>query len=207
MVWVPGGTFAMGSVGFYPEEGPVHQAIVEGLWVDLAPVSNAEFAAFVADTSYVTTAEQPLDPKVFPDLDDYSAGSMVFRPTDGPVDLRDWRAWWTWVPGAFWRAPRGLGSDLAGLDDHPVVQVSFDDARAYADWAGKELPTEAEWEHFARGGLQGAVYAWGDDPRLDDQLMANTWQATFRTRTPAPGAGAGRRQWGASLRITTACSM
>jgi len=179
MVWVPGGTFAMGSANFYPEEGPVHQASVEGVWVDRAPVSNGEFADFVADTGYVTTAEQPLDPEVFPDLDDYTAGSMVFRATDGPVDLRDWRAWWTWVPGASWRAPRGPGSDLAGFEDHPVVQVSFDDASAYAAWAGKELPTEAEWEHFARGGLQGAVYAWGDDPRLGGQLMANTWQGHF----------------------------
>ena len=129
MVWVPGGTFAMGSLDFYPEEGPVQPATVEGLWVDRAPVSNADFAAFVADSGYVTTAEQPLDPALFPGLDDYSAGSMVFRPTDGPVDLGDWRQWWTWVHGASWRAPRGTGSDLAGLDDHPVVQVSFDDAR------------------------------------------------------------------------------
>ena len=189
MVWVPGGAFAMGSLGFYPEEGPVHQATVEGLWVDRVPVSNADFAAFVADTGYVTTAEQPLDPEVFPGLDDYVAGSMVFRPTDGPVDLRDWRAWWTWVPGAFWRAPRGPGSDLAGFEDHPVVQVSFDDARAYAAWSGKELPTEAEWEHFARGGLSGAVYAWGDDPRVDDQVMANTWQGHF------PYENTGARGW------------
>lgn len=189
MVWVTGRTFAMGSLDFYPEEGPVHQATVEGLWVDRAPVSNADFAAFVADTGYVTTAEQPLDPEVFPDLDDYSAGSMVFRPTDGPVDLRDWRRWWTWVPGACWRAPRGPGSDLAGFDNHPVVQVSFYDARAYAVWAGKELPTEAEWEHFARGGLQGAVYAGGDDPRLGDQLTANTWQGHF------PYQNTGARGW------------
>jgi formylglycine-generating enzyme len=179
MVWVPGGTFAMGSLDFYPEEGPVHQVAVGGLWVDRAPVSTAEFAVFVADTGYVTTAERPLDPALFPGLDDYAAGSMVFRPTGGPVDLGDWRQWWTWVPGAFWRAPRGPHSALAGLDDHPVVQVSFDDAMAYAAWAGKELPTEAEWEHFARGGLQGAVYAWGDDLRQDDQLMANTWQGHF----------------------------
>ena len=144
MVCVPGGSFAMGSVDFYPEEGPVHQANVEELWVDRTPVSNADFAAFVADTGYATTAEQPPDPEVLPGLDDFSAGSMVFRPTDGPVDLGDWRAWWTWVPGASWRAPRGPGSDLAGLGDHPVVQVSFDDAGAYAVWAGKELPTEAE---------------------------------------------------------------
>jgi len=189
MVCVPGGSFAMGSVDFYPEEGPVHQANVEELWVDRTPVSNADFAAFVADTGYATTAEQPPDPEVLPGLDDFSAGSMVFRPTDGPVDLGDWRAWWTWVPGASWRAPRGPGSDLAGLGDHPVVQVSFDDASAYADWADKEPPTEAEWEHFARGGLQGSVDAWRDDRRLDDQLMANTWQGHF------PYENTGARGW------------
>lgn len=179
MAWVPGGNFSMGSTEFYPEEGPVQQVSVEGLWVDLHPVTNDAFAEFVAATGHVTTAELPLDPVVFPDLTDYAPGSMVFRRSDGPVDLRDWRAWWAWVPGASWRHPRGPGSDLSATGDHPVVQVSFADASAYAAWAGKDLPTEAEWEHFARGGLDGAVYAWGDDVRPGGRLMANTWQGRF----------------------------
>ena len=176
---------------------------------DRAPVSNADFAAFVADTGYVTTAEQPLDPEVFPDLDDYSAGSMVFRPTDGL--RRSGRLasgggpGFTVLPGA---PLVGLAVTWRDCDDHPVVQVSsFDDARTYAAWAGKELPTEADWEHFARGGLQGAVYAWGDDPRLDDQLMANTWQGHFPYQNTGARGWAGRRRSGASRRMDTACSM
>lgn len=179
MVWVPGGSFDMGSAEFYAEEAPIHQVVVQAMWVDRTPVTNAEFSAFVADTSYVTTAEQPLDRETFPGLDDYSPGSMVFRPTSGPVDLNDWRAWWNWVPGATWRTPRGPDSDLSGLDTHPVVQVSFHDARAYAKWAEKSLPTEAEWEHMARGGLESATYAWGDELHPDGRLMANTWQGRF----------------------------
>ena len=178
---IEGGTFLMGSEQFYADEGPVHATSVDPFLIDEHPVTTRQFAAFVADTGYVTTAERELPAADFPDLpaDERAAGSLAFRPTAGPVALRDWRQWWTWVVGADWRRP--FGHDEAP-GDHPVVQVSFDDASAYATWAGGRLPTEAEWEFAARGGLEGATFAWGDDPRPGGRLMANTWQGAFPYR-------------------------
>jgi formylglycine-generating enzyme required for sulfatase activity len=154
---------------------------VDGLWIDRHPVTNAQFRRFVKATGYVTVAEQPPDPADFPDADPdlLVPGALVFQPTTGPVDLRNWRNWWAWVPGADWRHPEGPGSTLHGRDLHPVVQVCHGDAQAYADWAGKALPTEAEWEHAARGGLEAKVYTWGDEFAPRGRQMANTWQGEF----------------------------
>jgi formylglycine-generating enzyme required for sulfatase activity len=181
MVWVPGGTFLMGSEDFYPEERPVHRVTVDGFWMDAHPVTNAEFRRFVKATGYVTVAERPPDAADYPDADPelLVPGALVFRPTTGPVDLRDWRAWWAWVPGADWRHPEGPGSTLHGRDRHPVVQVAYADAVAYAAWAGKQLASEAEWEYAARGGLEGKVFCWGDEFAPKGRMMANTWQGEF----------------------------
>ncbi len=181
MVWVPGGAFLMGSADFYPEEKPVHRARVDGFWMDEHPVTVAEFRRFIKSTGYVTVAETAPDPSDFPgaDPEQLVPGSLVFTPPTRPVSLEDFRAWWSWVPGAQWRHPEGPGSTLHGLDRHPVTHVSYADAVAYADWAGKELPTEAEWEFAARGGLDGATYAWGDDFAPRGRMMANTWQGDF----------------------------
>jgi formylglycine-generating enzyme len=184
MISLPAGTLRMGSAEFYPEEGPVHERRVEAFELDAHPVTNAEFAAFVTATGYVTVAERELDPLHFPDADpaDLVPGGMVFTPTPGPVDLRDWRQWWRWQPGARWREPEGPGSAIDHRLQHPVVQVCFEDASAYVAWAGKRLPTEAEWEWAARGGMAGARYSWGDEPRPDGRLRANTWQGSFPFR-------------------------
>ena len=178
---IEGGTFLMGSEEFYADEGPVHAASVGAFLIDRNPVTTAQFADFVAATGYVTTAERELPAADFPDLaaHERAPGSLAFRATDGPVALRDWRQWWTWITGASWRRPFGT-EEASG--DHPVVQVSFDDASAYAAWAGARLPTEAEWEFAARGGLDSRRFAWGDEPRVDDALMANTWQGAFPYR-------------------------
>src|SRR5262244_4164805 len=164
MIWIPGGSFLMGSNEFYREERPTHQETVQGLWIDPYPVTNAEFRKFVGATGYVTTCERPPDPAMYPDADPslLVPGSSVFRKPHGPVDLRDNRAWWEYVPGADWRHPQGPGSSIESRDDHPVVHVAYEDACAYAAWAGKELPVESEWECAARGGLEGATYAWGE---------------------------------------------
>jgi sulfatase modifying factor 1 len=181
MVWVPGGEFAMGSEDFYPEEAPVRRTAVEGFWIDMWPVTVAEFRRFVKATGYVTMAERPLDAADYPDVDAEALvpGSLVFRPARGPVDLRDVRNWWAYLPGATWQRPEGPASDTYTRGRHPVTQVAYDDALAYAEWAGKALPTEAEWEYAARGELDGAVFAWGDEFAPDGRMMANTWQGEF----------------------------
>ena len=181
MRWIPAGTFSMGSSDFYPEERPVHRVSVDGLWMDEAPVTAAQFRRFVRETKYVTFAERPLDAALYPDADPelLVPGSLVFRTSTGPVDLNDHRNWWEYVPGAYWKRPGGHGTSVNGRDHHPVVHVAYEDAEAYAAWAGKELPSEAEWEHAARGGLEGATFAWGDDHFPEGRAMANTWQGEF----------------------------
>jgi sulfatase modifying factor 1 len=181
MTWVPEGTFRMGSDDFYPEEAPAHPVAVDGLWMDRRPVTVRDFRRFVADTGYVTVAERPLDAADYPEADPdlLVPGSLVFRRSDGPVDLRNWANWWAYVPGADWQHPEGASSDIGGRHRHPVVHVAAEDAEAYAAWVGKSLPTEAEWERAARGGLEGAAYAWGDDFAPGGRLMANTWQGEF----------------------------
>jgi formylglycine-generating enzyme required for sulfatase activity len=181
MVWVPGGTFAMGAHDFYPEERPVHRVSVDGFWIDEHPVTVAEFRRFVKATGYVTVAERPLDPATYPGADPalLVPGSLVFRKTRGPVNLNDYRQWWAYVPGATWRHPEGPASTLHGRERHPVVHVAYEDAEAYATWAGKALPTEAEWECAARGGVDGAVFTWGDEFAPQGRMMANTWQGAF----------------------------
>jgi sulfatase modifying factor 1 len=181
MAFVPGGVFDMGDDRFYPEETPVRPVGVEGFWVDERPVTAAEFRRFVRDTGYVTLAERPLDPAAYPEADPelLVPGSLVFRKPAGRVRLDDVREWWAYVPGAYWKRPGGPGTTINGRDRHPVVQVAYEDAEAYAAWAGKELPTEAEWERAARGGLERAAFAWGDEQFPDGQAMANTWQGEF----------------------------
>jgi len=188
-VTMPAGRFLMGSDDFYPEEGPVHEVEVEPFEMGRYAVTNAEFGRFVRETGYRTVAELPVDsaqlahdPQVPRD-----PGSLVFTPTDHAVDLGDWRQWWTWVPGASWRHPRGPESFIVGLEDHPVVQIAFEDAVAYASWSGGRLPSEQEWEYAARGGLDASTFAWGEEP--NDGLRANTWQGRF------PYENHGARGW------------
>jgi formylglycine-generating enzyme required for sulfatase activity len=168
----------MGSNDFYPEERPVHHATVAGFWIETCPVTNAAFRRFVKATGYITVAECALNPADFPGADPamLAPGALVFRNPGRPVSLHDVRQWWMYVPGASWRHPEGPGSTLDGRERHPVVQVAYEDALAYATWAGKALPTEAEWEFAARGGLAGAAYVWGDEFAPKGRMLANPWQ-------------------------------
>ena len=181
MVRVSDGMFLMGSDAFYPEERPVHPVHVAAFWIDEHPVTVAEFRRFVKATGYVTLAERPLDAAQYPDADPdlLVPGALVFQKATAPVDLSDYRNWWAYVPGAWWRHPDGPDSTLDGRDRHPVTQVAYEDAEAYATWVGKELPSEAEWEFAARGGLEGKTFVWGDEFAPKNKMMANTWQGEF----------------------------
>ena len=182
MIAVDGGRFLMGSDRHYPEEGPAHEVHVDGFWIDATPVTNRDFAAFVAATAYVTVAETPPDPADYPGLlpEMMQAGSLVFSPPSHAVPLNNPNGWWSFAFGADWQHPLGPGSSLDGLGDHPVVHIAYADAAAYAAWAGKALPTEAEFEFAARGGLVDKDYAWGDTLDLaDGTIMANYWQGPF----------------------------
>jgi sulfatase modifying factor 1 len=194
MVWIPRGTFLMGTNDkeSFLNERPAHLVQVQGFWIDQHDVTNAEFSKFVEATGYVTTAERKIDWEELkkelppgtskPDESALVPGALVFTPTTGPVPLDDVSAWWRWMHGANWRHPEGPESSIQGRKNHPVVQVSWHDAVAYAQWAGKRLPTEAEWEFAARGGLESKRYVWGDEFKPGGKYMANTWQGLFPVR-------------------------
>jgi formylglycine-generating enzyme required for sulfatase activity len=181
MVWIPGGEFTMGSDDHYPEEAPAHRVRVAGFWIDRFQVTNARFRRFVKETGYVTAAQRVPDPDVYagapPEM--LVPGSTVFVQPAERVDLSDHYRWWRYVPGADWRHPRGPASTIRGLAEHPVVHVAWEDVVAFAAWAGRQLPTEAEWECAARGGLEGAEYTWGSTFMPWGRHMANTWQGDF----------------------------
>ena len=181
LCFVPAATFLMGSDHHYPEEAPAHVVAVDAFWMDRYTVTNRDFDRFVRATGYVTLAERPVDPALYPGAKPelLVPSSVLFEKPAGRVDLRDVYNWWRYIQGADWRHPRGPRSSLQGLWNHPVVHVAFEDAMAYAKWAGKDLPTEAEWELAARGGLDGAEFVWGDELAPNGELRANTWQGEF----------------------------
>ncbi|WP_165165048.1 formylglycine-generating enzyme family protein [Corynebacterium qintianiae] len=201
---VPGGVFNAGTNDFYPEEGPSREVGVDKFALESDPVTNSQFATFVEETGYVTVAEQTPLVDDFPNVDPalLKAGSLVFIPTAGPVDLRDWRQWWRFEPGASWRVPYGPGGvSWSNIPDRPVVQVAYDDALAYARWAGRRLPTELELEYAARAGRPGTVYAWGDEYAPGGVVRANTWQGRFPYENQGWGVASpvgvfGRNPWG-----------
>lgn len=181
MVWIPAGTFVMGSDRHYAEEAPAHRRECAGFWMDRAPVTNAQFRRFVKDTGWITLAERPADPSLYPGArpDLLEPASIVFRASDEALDTSDHYRWWQYVPGADWRHPEGPGSSIKARDHHPVVHVAWEDAQAYARWCGKRLPTEVEWERAAWGGREGCDYAWGDELHPGGIPVANTFQGTF----------------------------
>ncbi len=181
MVWIPGGTYVMGSAEFYPEERPAHRITVSGFWMDRHQVTNNEYRRFVQATGYTTYAERTPNPKDYPGAPPHMLvpGSLVFQQAPHRVSLHNWRQWWDFVPSTDWQHPEGPNSSLRGRHKHPVVHIAYEDAMAYAEWAGKTLPTEAQWEVAARGGLDEATYAWGNEFAPAGKMMANTWQGEF----------------------------
>lgn len=187
LVGLPGGTYTQGSDSHHREEAPARPVRVSGFAIAQTPVTNAQFARFVDETGYVTVAERPLDPATYPGapVENLQAGSLVFVPTTEPVDLRDVSLWWQWIAGASWRHPEGPGSDVSNRRTHPVVHVAHEDATAFASWADLRLPTEAEWEFAARGGIENTAYTWGPDELLDGRRMAKYFEGRFPWRNTA----------------------
>ena len=181
MIWIPAGMFRMGSNDHYPEEQPVHTKSVAGFWIEKYTVTNERFARFVEETKYVTVAERAANAEDYPGAkpEMLQPASVVFCKPPSRVDLRNHFNWWRYVAGANWRHPEGPESSIEDRQQHPVVHLAYEDAEAYSKWAGKELPTEAEWEFAARGGIDGATYAWGEEFTPDGRSMANTWQGEF----------------------------